>query len=110
MKLGIERAKERKTIDGGFGSYTRRIESEEGIVAEPFGGTITHHRMPPNTIRFCRQIIHTTLAEELKIVEVQVFNTRLGLVVRVRLGLVVVGRCCWGRRWGRHHQRLSRTW
>jgi hypothetical protein len=35
-----------------------------------------------------------------KIVEVKVFNTRLGLVVRVRLGLVVVGRCCWGPRWG----------
>jgi hypothetical protein len=29
-----------------------------------------------------------------------VFNTRLGLVVRVRLRLVVAGRCCWGPRWG----------
>ena len=45
-----------------------------------------------------------------KIVEIKVFNERLGLVVRVRLGLIVVGRCCLVPRLERHRQRLCRAW
>ena len=41
--------------------------------------------MPPNTLRFCQQIIPRQ-PRNFKIVEVKVFNTRLRLVVRVRLG------------------------
>jgi len=41
--------------------YTIYVQ-RHGKVTEAFGGT-----MPPNTPRLCRQIIHTTSAEELKI-------------------------------------------
>jgi hypothetical protein len=49
--------------------------------------------MPTLTLRFCRQIIHTTSADELQSVQ---HTVRVSSEIRI----VVVGRCCWGPRWG----------